>query len=76
MYLDSICTHVKCDIRHMQEIIRKIFLDHIPFIPTADDEIINAMMGVNFHDMPQDRLATNLYHGFGSERGFLSYSRA
>ena len=60
----------------MQEIVGKIFLDHIPFIPAADDEIINAVMGVGFHDMPQDRLATNLYHGFGPDRGLLSYSRA
>lgn len=60
----------------MQEIVREIFLDHIAFVTTADNEIVHAVGRVQLHDVPKDRLATDLDHGFGLKVCFLGDSCA
>ena len=57
--------HVEGDIRHVQKIVGKILLDDVALVAAANDEFIHAVSGIQFHDMPQDRLATDLDHGFG-----------
>ena len=53
---------IKCDIRVVQEIIGKIFLDHMLHVTAADYKIIRTAGGVKFHDMPQDRFPADLHH--------------
>ena len=55
----------------MHEIIGEIFFNNIAAIPQAYDEFVDAVGGVNFHDMPQDRLAANFHHRFGDAPGFF-----
>ncbi len=63
--------HVEGDIRHVQEVVGKVFLDQIALVAAADDELIHTMGGIELHDVPEDRLATDLDHGLGLEVGFL-----
>jgi hypothetical protein len=67
--------HVEGDIRGMQEIVGKIFLDQIAHVAKADDEIVHAVGGVDFYDVPPNRLATDFYHELGADRSFLADSR-
>jgi hypothetical protein len=49
----------------MQEIVGEIFLDHVSLVPAANDEIIEAIGRIDFHDMPEYRTTSYLYHGLG-----------
>jgi hypothetical protein len=62
MDVHRIIPHVEGDIGIMEKVIRKPFFYHITFIAKADDEFVDAVRRVNLHDMPQDRLATDLDH--------------
>lgn len=66
--------HVERDIRHVQEIVGEVFLDEVSLIAAADHEIMDPMGRIHFHDMPQDRLATDLDHGLRPEMGFFGNS--
>lgn len=59
----------------MQEVIRKILLNHITPIAATNNEIIYTKMRVDLKDMPEYRHTTDLDHGFWAEGGFLGYSR-
>ena len=58
----------------MKEVIGEVFLDDIPLITTADNEIIYAMRGIELHDVPQDRPTAYFNHGFWLEVGFFRYT--
>src|SRR5260221_1229270 len=62
---------VESDVGLVQEVVREILLDHIALVAEADDEIVDAVAGVDFHDMPQDRLAADLDHRFGTRIGLF-----
>ena len=47
MNLHRINTHMEGYVAHMQEIISKIFLDHITFVSTANHEFVNAMSTID-----------------------------
>jgi hypothetical protein len=51
----------------VQKIVGKIFLNDIASVSQANDEFIKAMRLVDLHDMPDDRFATDLDHGFRPE---------
>lgn len=51
----------------MTEIVGEILLDDILFITAADHEIVDAVMAVGFHDMPEDGFTTDLHHRFGDQ---------
>ena len=44
--------------------MHEIFLDDVAFVTQADNKIIKPVLAVNFHDMPENRLAADLHHGF------------
>ena len=60
----------------MQEIVGEIFLDDVTLVAAANDEVMDAVERVSFHDVPKDRLATDFDHGFWSSGGFLAYPRS
>ena len=49
----GVVQHVEGDIRHVQEIIGEVFLDEVALVSAADDEVIHAMRGILFHDVPE-----------------------
>lgn len=51
----------------MQIVVSKILLDHITFISATDNKIMDTMSAIGLHDMPENRLASDLDHRFGPE---------
>ena len=76
MNLHPVLEHIERDIRHVEEVIREIFLDYIAFVPEANHELIDPVVRVDLHDVPQDRPTPNLDHGLWLEMGFLAYASA
>ena len=76
MNLGRIIRHIECYIRHVQEIVSKIFLNNIAFVPTADNEVVDAVLRVYFHDMPQNRPDTDFNHWFRLQVSFFGNAGA
>ncbi len=68
--------NIKCHTRHVQEIVGEVFLDHVPAITGADDEIIDAGGGVELHHVPQDGPVADFDHGLRPQLGFFADSRS
>jgi hypothetical protein len=54
----------------MPTIIQEEFLDLIALIAKANHEIPDAVQGVAFHDVPQNRPAADFHHGLWAELRF------
>jgi len=63
--------HIEGDVRHVKEIIGEILLDHIALVAAAHDEIVDAMTGIDLHDVPKDRLAADFDHWLGLDACFF-----
>ena len=59
--------HVKGDVRHVQEVIGEILLDDVAAIPAADDKVIDPMVSVALHDVPEGRMPADLYLRLGAQ---------
>ena len=71
MYFHAVIHHVERYIRHVQEVIGEVLLDDIAFVAAANDEIVNAVMGVHLEDVPEDRFAANFDHWLGLQMGLF-----
>jgi len=76
MHVHAVLAHVERDIGHVEEVVGKILLDDIALVSQANDEIVDPVMRVNLHDVPEDRPAPDLDHGFWLEMGFLADASA
>ena len=56
----------------MEKIVSEVFLDDVTFIAEADNEIVEAVMAVDLHDMPQDWTTADLNHWFRTDVSFLA----
>src|SRR5260370_6489990 len=63
-------------IASMQEVIRKVLLDEMAHVATANDEVIDPMEGIQLHDVPENRFPTDLDHWFWFDLGFFTQSGA
>jgi hypothetical protein len=43
-----------CDIIIVQHVMIEIFLDRFTLIAEAKDELVESIMGIMFHDVPED----------------------
>jgi hypothetical protein len=50
-------------------------LDLKTLIAKTNDEFVEPIVAIDLHDVPQDRLSANLYHGLGAGFRFLGDSR-
>ena len=57
-------------------VVEEIVLDDVPFVAEAEDELAQAVMGEDLHDVPQDRPAPDLHHRFGAKLGLLAQTGA
>lgn len=71
MNLHFVALHVEGDIRHVQEVVCKVLLDEITLVAAANDKIVNVMKVIDFHDMPENRMASDFDHWFCLEMGFF-----
>jgi hypothetical protein len=60
----------------MKEVILKVLLDDVAFVTETDDELIDPVVGIDLHDMPDDRHAADLDHRFWLGVCFLGESRS
>ena len=60
----------------VQEVVREVFLDDVAFVAETDHEIVDSVMGVDFHDVPQDGLAANFDHRLGLQVRLFTYASA
>ncbi|MOA60389.1 hypothetical protein D3C78_1852500 [compost metagenome] len=67
MDVHTVFRHVERHIRHVQEIVREVFLDYVALVTKADHEIVDPIVGIRFHDVPDDRLAADLDHRLGAK---------
>ena len=65
MHFHGVAGDVEGNVRHMQEVIGEIFLEHVTLVAKANDEIVEAMGRIDLHDVPDDRLAADFYHRLG-----------
>src|SRR6266550_1470401 len=68
--------HVERHIRGMQEVVGKILLNDVALVATANDEVIDAVLGVNLQNVPKDGPAANLDHRLGPDNRFFREARA
>ena len=54
MHFHLVVGHVEGDIRHVQEVVGEVFLDHETLVAEADDELVDAVGRVHLEDVPQD----------------------
>ena len=62
-------------IRTVQHEVREIFFDEIALVAEADDELVEAVVAVEHHDVPEDWLPADLDHRLGTKVRFLGDSR-
>ena len=67
---------IECDIRGMEKVIRKIFLDNMLLVTRADDKLVEAIVAIELHDMPDNGHTAQFHHGLGFELGLFRYAGA
>jgi hypothetical protein len=60
----------------MQEVVGEIFLDDVALVAAADDEVIDAMLGIDLQDVPENRPAAYLDHRLGPDNRLFRKARA
>jgi len=50
------------------------FFDHVPLISQTNDEVREAVMAIDLHDVPEDWPAADLHHRFVPGAGFFDAS--
>src|ERR1700761_464909 len=76
MDLHAVLFHVEGDIGGVEEVVGEVLLDEVALVAAADDEVVDAVMGVDFEDVPQDRPAADFDHGLGTHHGLFAEPRA
>ena len=60
MYLNRIVAQVDREIGVPLEVFQEVFLQEMAFVAAANDKIIQSMMRVELHDVPDDRKSSDL----------------
>src|SRR6516165_7886644 len=68
---DGTIASADSEIRAVVMQVQEISYNRFFFIAKCDDELVQPVRGVIFHDVPKDRFATDLYHRFWAVIGFL-----
>ena len=76
VHVHGVLAHVESDIRHIEKVVGEVLLDLVALVAAADHKIIDSVGGINLHDVPKDRLATDFHHGFRLGVGLLGYPGA
>src|SRR3972149_2304358 len=55
-------------------VVQEVVLDNTPLVTETENKTAKAIMGIDFHDMPDDRFAAHFHHRFGFELRFFTKS--
>src|ERR1051325_4519973 len=67
----GITSETKGRVANIPEIVPEIFLNHLALVTEAKDELVEAVMRIGLHDMPEDRALADGQHRFGAELRFV-----
>src|ERR1035437_3409888 len=77
MHLDMLATpEVHCQIVRERLVVKEVLLDHRALVTEAEHEITIAMMGVDLHDVPQDRVGPYVDQRLRPELRLLAHAGA
>ena len=76
MYFHAVFAHIKGDVGHVQKVVGEVLFDDVALVATADDKVVDAVVGIGLEDVPKDGLAADLDHRLGPGRGFFRDSGA
>src|SRR5260370_37388429 len=76
MHCHLIGVHVEGHIGGMEEVVGEVLLDDVALVSAADDEVIDAVLGINLQNVPQNGPAANLDHRLGTNYRFFRETRA
>jgi hypothetical protein len=62
MNFHAVLAHIESYITIIKCIVGEIFFYDMPFVTATNNKLVNAEGGIDFHNMPKNRLATNFYH--------------
>ena len=68
--------HVEGDVGGVEEVVGEELLDDVALVAAADDEVVDAVLGVELEDVPEDGAAADFDHRLGAEGGFFGDARA
>ena len=74
--IDAVGAEVDGNVAVVENKVYEIFLDHIALVAGADDEIIEAVMGIDIHDVPEDRHAADFDQRLRPYAGLLGKARS
>lgn len=74
LFMDGhlVVLEIKGDVATMEEVVGEIFFDDVSFVSQENDKIVVSILGVDLHDMPENRMAANLHHRFWDDAGLFS----
>ena len=72
MHFHAVGPHIESDIGHVQKVVGKVLFDDVTLVSTADNKFVDAMVRVCLQDVPQNGLAANLNHWFGTGCGVFT----
>ena len=67
---------IVCNVGGVQEVVCEILLNDVLLIARADDKLVEAVGGIQLHNVPQNGHPAQLHHGLGLELGFFRYPGA
>src|SRR5665213_21745 len=77
MNLDGlVATEFDGDVVVHHLVMEEILLDDLALIAGRENEIVNAVVAIEFHDVPQDRTMADLDHRLWPELGLLPETRS
>ena len=62
MNFHLILGQIERDIGVMQKVIGEVILDYVASITAAEHEVVKPVRGINFHDVPENRLVADFDH--------------
>ena len=68
--------NIESNIGHVKKVIGEVFLDDIAFVTATDHEVVDPVVGINLHDVPENGLAPDFDHWLGLQVGFFGNTGA
>ena len=64
------------DVAGVPQVVAEVVFDHVALVAEAEDEVLVPVLGIGFHDVPEDGFAPDGDHGFGAKLGFFAEAGA
>ena len=71
MNVNFIGLEIYRNIRVVGVVIDKVFFDYFALVPAQNNKVRQPVVGVKFHNVPNNRVTAYFHHRFGADRGFF-----